>query len=336
MSRVLSLLEKEKFNTANVKIPEGLELQFTNCFSHCAIISACKNADFLFAPASAGKISAELQKDLPTIQMIQTMGVGFDHIDLESSMKLGIPVANVPGANASAVAEHTIGCLIVLQRRIIESDAALKSGNYASCRNILLRDGLQEIRNCNIGLIGFGNIARAVATVAHALGANVHYYSRKPLPPEIEKQYHVSFQSFNSLLSSNNVISVHVPLTEQTRGLIGSREISLMPVGTILINTARGEIIDIKALSEALEIGHLAGAALDTFTPEPPDPENPLFHLTPPSSCRLLLTPHTAGVTLGSYRRMIDEALQNIQRVASGQSPRYIVNGIWVRNRLSF
>jgi phosphoglycerate dehydrogenase-like enzyme len=129
------------------------------------------------------------------------------------------------------------------------------------------------------------------------------------------------------------VISLHLPLNDQTRELIGARELELLPQGSMLINTARGEIVDQSALFAALESGRLAGVALDTFAPEPPPADHPLFHLSATASKRLLLTPHTAGVTLGAYKRMIEGALENMARVMRGELPVNVVNGIYRRGQ---
>lgn len=334
MPIIVSLLTQDKFDAASVVIPEGFSIQFADLSSEQSIINACKNADCLFAPASAGKIGPGILENLPSIKIIQGMGVGFDHVDIAASIRVGIPVANVPGANASSVAEQTIGLLIALQRRMLESDAEIKKGNYLPFRNTILREGLREVRDCKIGLLGFGNISRAVAKIAVAMGASVSYFAPHRQPPAVEKQYSAAYKDLDSLLATSDVISLHLPLNEQTKGLIGRRELALMPKGSMLINTARGEILDHTALCEALESGRLAGVALDTFAPEPPPVDYPLFQLSASASKRLLLTPHTAGVTLGAYKRMIEGALENMARVMQGELPLNIVNGISRRDQV--
>ncbi len=328
MPTVVSLLQQDKFVSANVRVPDDFTIHFLDSVSDQVIIKACAGADCLFTPASARCINASILENIPSIKIIQTMGVGFDHVDLPTAVRLHIPVANVPGANATAVAEHTLGMLIALQRRLLESDSQIKTGNYVAYRNVLLREGIQEIRGSKIGLVGFGNIGRAFATTVLALGASVSYYAPHRLSPEVELQFPVEFQPLDKLLATCDVVSLHLPLNEQTRGLIGARELALLTPGSFLINTARGEILDQSALAETLESARLAGVALDTLSPEPPDAGHPLLHLSAAASRRLLLTPHTAGVTLGSYKRMIESALENMARVVRGEKPANIVNGI--------
>jgi len=147
-------------------------------------------------------------------------------------------------------------------------------------------------------------------------------------PEKFENELGVTFKPLDELLATCDVISLHVPLTDRTTGMIGSRELQLMPEGALLINTSRGEVVDQKALAEALEAGHLGGAALDTVYPEPLPPHDLLLDLSASARDRLLLTPHIAGMTRGAMNRMLKGAIGNILRVASGEPPEHVVNGI--------
>lgn len=336
MAIVVSLLSRDKFYSAQPVIPDGWDIIFLEGISDESIIEACRGADALFSAASAGAINSIILENIPSIKIIQTMGVGCDHVDIPAAIRLQIPVANVPGANATSVAEHAIGGLIALQRRFFESHAEIFAGNYLSCRNRVLREGLGEVRGSKIGLVGFGNIARHVAKIALALGASVSYFAVHRQPPAVESQFPVEYKTLEELLTTSDVVSLHIPLTDQTRCLIGARELALMSPGSILINTARGEIIDQAALAEVLEKGRILGAVLDTIAPEPPDHQHPLLTLTPEAAKRLLLTPHTAGVTIGAYKRMIEGAFRNMTRVVRGEQPENIVNGIVERPQSSF
>ncbi len=140
MPIIVSLLTQDKFDAAGVVIPVGFSIHFADLSCEQSIISACENADCLFAPASAGKIGPKILENIPSIKIIQGMGVGFDHVDIAASVRLGIPVANVPGANASSVAEQTLGLLIAMQRRMVESDVEIKKGNYLPFRNAILSE----------------------------------------------------------------------------------------------------------------------------------------------------------------------------------------------------
>lgn len=332
MPTVVSLLSRDRITAAHPELPPGeWSLRFLDRVTPPEIIKACAGADCLFSPTTAGPVGADVLANIPSIKIVQTLGVGFDHIDLPASVRLGIPVANVPGANATCVAEHAIGSIIALQRRFLEIDPAVKAGNFTSCRNRMLAEGLSEIRGSRLGLVGFGNIAREVAKIAAALGAKIFYYATRRQPPEVEHRFAATYKPLDELLAASDVVSLHVPLSDKTRGLIGARELALMPSGGLLINTARGEILDQEALAAALESGHLAGAAIDTIAPEPPPAGHPLLGLSAAAKTRLLLTPHTAGVTVGSYRRMLESAFANMDRAVRGEQPLNIVNGVLVR-----
>jgi phosphoglycerate dehydrogenase-like enzyme len=331
MPTIVSLLEPDKFNSAQPEIPAGWTVRFLEHIADQEIIKACSGADCLFSATTAGPISGFVLENIPSIKIVQTMGVGFDHVDITAAPRLNIPVANNPGANATSVAEHTIGVMIALQRRLFETDSAIKAGIYSEFRNQILRDGLQEIRDSRIGLVGFGDIGRQVARIASLLGASVSYHARRRQPPEVELQYPVEYKSLDLLLSTSDIVSLHAPLNAETRGLIGARELELMPPGSILINTARGELLDQAALAAMLEKGRIAGAALDTLAPEPPGPHHPLLNLSESAAKRLLLTAHTAGVTVGAYKRMLQNAMANMVRAVRGDVPQNIVNGILKR-----
>ncbi|MDR7868647.1 MAG: 2-hydroxyacid dehydrogenase [Sporomusaceae bacterium] len=331
MPIIVSLVTEDKFAASRVTRPEGWNIRFLDSASEDEIIAACHKADFLLAAGTAAKISAKIVDNIPDIKLIQTIGVGVDHIDIPASIRMGIPVANVPGQNASSVAEYTIGTIIALQRRIIEAGHEIQAGNYSPFRNSMMANGLNEIRGSKVGLIGFGAIGREVARIAVAMGATVSYYASRRHPPDIEAQYQVQYKVLNELLATSDIISLHLPETAETRGLIGFRQFMMMPDGSIFVNTARGGIVDQEGLAKALEAGHLAGAAIDTFSPEPPAPDHPLLHLSPASRRRVILTPHIAGATANSFKRMIEAALANIGRLHRGERPENVVNGIFVK-----
>lgn len=328
MATIVSTLSRDKFFSAKPAIPNDWEIRFVEGFSDNEIIKACEGADCLYLAALSGPINSYVLENIPTIRMIQTLGVGFDHVDIPATIRLGIPVANMPGANTTSVAEHAIGMLIAVQRRFLETDADIKSGNYFQSRNKVLGEGLKEIRGSKIGLIGFGNIGQQVAKIALMMGASISYFSPRRRSPEVERQFSAEYKILDELLSTSDIISLHMPLTEQTRNMIGKRELALMPQGSILINTARGEILNQKALIEALESEQLFGAAIDTLSPEPPDAEHPLFNCSAAAAKRLLVTPHTAGVTVGAFGRLVQSALGNMERVICGEIPSNLVNGI--------
>jgi phosphoglycerate dehydrogenase-like enzyme len=326
--KVLSILPCERFENAEVPLPAELEFSFKHVTTESDIIEACRGIDFLFVPAAFPPITAAVLDNIPSIRMIQSAGTGYDKVDTASAARCNIPVANSPGANITTVAEFTIAMMIALQRRMAISDREIKAGNYGPIREKLFTGGLKEISDLRLGLVGFGAIGRKVAQVAGLLGARVRYFDVIRPDLTIEEQLQVIYKDFDDLLRTSDAVSIHTPLTKKTNHLIGQRELRLMKPGSILINTARGEIVAPEALAEALEDKHLMGAAIDTLYPEPPTPDHPLLNLSKAARDRLLITPHIAGTTKSAFQRMLSQAIANIAAVADGYPPKHVVNEV--------
>lgn len=326
--KVLSILPRLRFEDSKVSFPSELAFSFEDVREEEEIIEACRGVDFLLLPAAFPQITGRILENIPSVRMIQSAGTGYDKVDVESAARERIPVANSPGQNITTVAELAVGMIIALQRNLLSADREIKAGNYGIVRERLFRTGLKEICDIRLGLVGLGAIGRKVAQIAGLLGAKVIYYDLYRPDPEIEKQLDVVFTPFDELLRTSDVVSLHLPLSDRTRNLIGPQELKRMPAGALLINTARGEIVDQEALAESLEAGHLAGAAIDTVNPEPPPSSHPLLNLSAEARDRLLITPHIAGTTRGAFRRMLTNALANIVSVAAGKAPGNVVNGV--------
>jgi phosphoglycerate dehydrogenase-like enzyme len=326
--KVFCILPLKRFEEAGVVLPEALDFRFDELLTEKEIVSACRGVDFFVVPPAYPDITTRIIESIPTVRMIQTTGTGYNRIDVRSAARLGIPVANSPGRNVTTVAEFTLALLIALQRRLVVSDREIKAGEYTRAREHFFKSGSCEVAEARIGIIGFGDIGRKVAELALSLGASVSYYDVQRAPEGLENELGVAFKPLDELLAACDVISLHVPLTDRTRGMLGSREFRLMPEGALLINTSRGEVVDQNALADAIEAGHLGGAGLDTVYPEPLPPDDPLLHLSPSALDRLLLTPHIAGITRGAMNRILTGAIENILRAASGKPPENVVNGV--------
>jgi phosphoglycerate dehydrogenase-like enzyme len=326
MSVVVMFLSPARVEATRVPLPEEWQVRYLETDDKARILQVCADAEVILSVGSVAAIDAQIIGNCPKLKFIQCMGAGYNQVDLAAATKFNIPVANSPGQNAGSVAEYTIGSIIALQRRILESDGAIKNGRYDSFRKKLLHEGLQEIGGSRLGLVGLGNIGLQVAKIANLLGASVSYYTQRRRSAEMECRYGISYQLLDELLAGSDIVSLHIPLTASTKGLIGARELALMPAGSVLINTARGAVVDQVALAAALESGHLSGAAVDTFDPEPPDSEHPLLNLSATAQNRLLLTPHTAGVTAAAFRRMLAYSFENMQRALRGEPVENQVN----------
>jgi D-3-phosphoglycerate dehydrogenase len=226
----------------------------------------------------------EILRQLPNLKMITTCGIGTDAIDLETARAQGIVVCNVPGRTAPIVAEHALALMLAAARRLSYQTSELKSGRWTLMAGVYLRGK-------TLGLLGAGSIAAAMARLGNAIGMNVQAWTYHPAA-ERAAQMGVKFVELDELLRTSDVVSIHLKLTEQSRGLIGERELGLMKSGALLVNTARGAIVDSQALVAALNSGHLAGAGLDVFEKEPLPPDHPLLACT-----HVVLTPHNADQT---------------------------------------
>ena len=326
--KVLSILPRMRFENSGVSLPSELVFAFEDLQEEEEIIAACRGVDFLLLPAAFPQITKRILENIPSVRMIQSAGTGYDKVDVESAARQGIPVANSPRQNINTVAEMAVGMIIALQRNFISADREIKAGNYGIIREKLFRSGLKEICDIQLGLVGLGAVGRKVAQITGLLGATVRYYDPYRPDSKIEKRLSVVFKPLDELLHTSDVVSLHLPLSDRTRNLISFRELKRMPAGSILVNTARGEIVDPEALAESLEDGHLAGAAIDTVYPEPPPASHPLLNLSAEARDRLLITPHVAGTTRGAFKRMLTNALANIVAVAAGKDPNNVVNAV--------
>ena len=326
MPVVVMFLSSARVAAAHITLPADWQVRFLESADEAEMIATCRDADAVLSVGSVAGINSRIIAGCPKLKLIQCLGAGFNQVDLAAAVQRKIAVANSPGQNAGTVAEFTIGSIIVLQRRILESDSEIKAGRYAAFRSQLLREGLPEIGGSLIGLVGLGNIGLQVAKIAGLLGASVSYYTENRRPADVEERLGVTYRPLNDLLAESDIVSLHVPLNETTRGLIGARELARMKTGSLLINTSRGAVVDQAALAQALTSGRPAGAAIDTFDPEPPGAEHPLLRLTPATRRHVLLTPHIAGLTVPSFRRMLTACVENIERVLRGEPAANQVN----------
>ncbi|HJU65729.1 MAG TPA: 2-hydroxyacid dehydrogenase [Gemmatimonadaceae bacterium] len=248
------------------------------------------------------------------LKLVQRLGVGYDNIDLAAASRRGVPVCNMADFNAATVAEHTIMMMLGLLRRVFESTLLMKSGRWPT--HEVISGGNHDLRGRTVGLIGLGAIGRDVARRLGPFEVRMCYHERRRLSAHEERELRVSFVSLDQLLRESDVVSVHVPHTPDTHRLLGRAELRSMKRSAILVNTARGAVIDEDALAEALRAGELAGAGLDVFAEEPLPARHPL------RTCpNLLLTPHTAGQTREAMERMVEMLLENFGRVARGEEP---------------
>lgn len=241
----------------------------------------------------------------PKLRLIQKLGTGVNTIDLDAAAERGIAVANMPGQNAQAVAETSLLLALAVLRRIVPFDARTRRGAGWPADQGLVGG---ELRGRTVGLLGCGEIAMLLRGMLGAIGARVVYTSRRP------RRDDPAWMDLDDLLRASDIVSVHVPLTEETHHLLDARRLALLPPGAIVVNTARGAVIDEAALVDALASGHLGGAGLDVFEQEPVDPGNPLLALD-----NVAVMPHVAWLTHETWARCFAIAAENCRRLMRGE-----------------
>ena len=266
-------------------------------------------------------IDKDMIKHMRRVKLIQQPSTGFEHIDIEAAREAGIPVANIGGANSISVAEHTIAMALALLKRMFQSHVRTQAGEWTQQEFFNL--GIFELYGKKWGIIGLGRIGREVAKRVKVFGVKVLYYDVRRLPSDEEERLGVEYRPFERLISEADIISIHVPLTPETRHMIGERELRRMKGSAILINPARGEIVDEDALAKAIRNKWIFGAGIDVYSREPPPRDHPLLNL---KDYNIITTPHLAGATNEARQRIIETSVRNIIRVLMGGEPENVVN----------
>ena len=252
-------------------------------------------------------ISGEAMRQLPDLKLICVAATGMNNVDLVTAKELGIEVKNAVGYSTTSVAETTLASALALARHIAYFNDYFHDGRYAAADRAFCFDRMTyEIRGKRWGIIGLGNIGREVARLAKAFGCEVAYYSTSGVRREEE----IPSMELDELLKWSDIVSVHSPLNERTRGLVGRQQLQMMKPSAVIINVARGGIIDEAALAEALDSGWLSAAALDVFSVEPLK-ESPLFHIR--DKYRLLASPHNAWAAAEAIDRLLECVAENIR-----------------------
>lgn len=299
------------------------QVELIRSTDHDIIMNRARDADVLMVVYA--KVTSDIIESATRLKGIIKYGVGVDNIDVSKATELGIIVANVPDYAIETVADHAMGLLLSLARRIMISDRMMRArawGNWASPPNSLL--GL-DLKGKTLGLVGIGRIGKAVAERAQSFGMKV-IASDPYVSKEMANEMRVDLQAFDEVIAKSDFISLHSPLTDETRGIINAKTISKMKIGVFIINTARGPLVEHLDLVNALREGRVGGAALDVFQREPPQADDPIFQLD-----NVVLTPHIAWYTNEALRRLEMTAAQQAVEILNGKIPSNSVN----RNKIS-
>lgn len=322
--KVAVMVNKVNFDryTAPGAIPEDWELFHIGNGAPDEERIIATDADAILADPMC-PVSAKVINGLKNLKLIQSQGVGFNLFDLEAAKKLGVLVANCAGANATAVAEQAILLMLALLRKFKENEDMVFAAKQIEAKTRCFESGLVELGDCHIGIVGLGAIGRETAKRLKAFGCRVSYYGRHQAADG-----EFPYLPLDALYAQCDIISLHVPVNADTVGMINNDAINKMKRGAIIINTARGEVLDQEAVCRALIDGRLGGVGLDTYTPEPVTPDNPLLLLPEEIRKKVALSPHIGGITSGSFYRYFDIVWRNIKRVDEGVRPINIVNGL--------
>jgi phosphoglycerate dehydrogenase-like enzyme len=325
MTRVLCLRPQADFARVDALPPASLAVDY-RAPTDGDVAALVRQAAALVIPAVGPKLAPALF-EATALKLVQVTGAGLDRLDIAALTQFGIPIANVPGGSNSALAEYALTVSSQLLRRFGWADAEIKRGNYAAFRARLITDNLAGLEGLLVGVVGLGTIGLAVARAFIGANCRVCYYDPAPADPRAARDLGAQAMPLSELLQSADVVTLHVPLTPATKGLIGANQLASMKKDAILVQASRGGIVDETALADCLRAGHLGGAAVDVYSSEPPSSDNPLLGLDGEAAQRLLLTPHIAGVTRQSAAFLFRTAWQNVERVLiKGEAPLYRSN----------
>lgn len=263
-------------------------------------------------------VSAEVMDKCPNLKLICVMATGYNVVDCDAARARGIPVCNVPGYGTAAVAQFTFALLLELCHMVGHHSNSVHAGNWCTCPDFCYWNTPQmELAGKTMGIIGFGRIGRAVGAIAKAFGMRVLAYNRSRCP---EGEAIAEYVDLEAILSQSDILSLHCPLTPQTNGIICRENLNKMKDGAILINTARGPLIDEAAVADALGSGKLRGAAMDVISEEPMEKDHPLL-----GAPNCIITPHMAWAPVESRQRIMDCTVKNIRTFLEG-TPTNVVN----------
>ncbi|MCA1645187.1 MAG: D-glycerate dehydrogenase [Chloroflexi bacterium] len=292
-------------------MPREVQLDVVRSASRDHFGSMAADAGVLLVAGNLRRIDAALLALAPNVRFVQQVGIGYDCLDLSALQGAGIVAAYTPGATAVPTAEHTLLLMLALLRRFAQAESSSRQGSWSTLE--LAHAGLGDLAGTTVGLVGFGQVGRAVAQRLRAFEAHVVYTARQAVDHETEQRLDAQFMSLDELLGVSQMVSLHVPLSDATRGLVGDVALAKMMPGAFLVNTSRGGIVDEAALRRALDSGHLGGAALDVLDAERAG-GNRFGDLA-----QVIVTPHVGGPSRAGTTRALEMAVTNIARYLRGE-----------------
>lgn len=328
-------MSKEQFQVMRVEHPDHLpapvstteveagelrkvnaELTNVECRTEDEIISAAANADALltvFAP-----ITRRVLESLPRLRVVVRYGIGYDNVDVDAATDTGVLVVNIPDFCLDEVSDHAMSLVLACARKLVQLNDGTRQGRWVEAQSAI--SSVAPLYEQTIGLVGCGNIGRLTAKKARCFGLKTVGYDPY-VDASLADEYGITLVGLSGLLEESDYVSLHTPLTEETRHLIGKDELKQMKPTAFLINTARGAVVDEPALIQALRENRIAGAGLDVFEKEPIEPDNPLLKMG-----NVIVTPHCASSTCSAMNRLKISVAQEAARVLTGKWPKNLVN----------
>lgn len=285
------------------------------------------DAEILFVDAIA-PVDGALMDRLPRLKLIHSEGVAYNAIDLDAARRRGILVCNNSGCNAAPTAEMAVMLMLMALRFAIPGDRAVREGRQIQFKSQVMASGGPELGEQTVGLVGLGHIAQEVARRLAPFGCKLFYFAPHRRPPETERALGVEYLPLEELFARCSVLSLHCAVTPETRGMVDEKLLAQVRPGAILINTARGDLLDNQAVRRALLDGRLGGAGFDVLAPEPTPADHPLVDLPPEVARRVVYAPHLGGITTSAFRRAHAGMWEAARRLLSGDRPANIVNGL--------
>jgi len=268
-----------------------------------------RDADFLFCGGAV--TTDEMLESATRLRLVQKLGAGFNNINVDLCKEKGIGVARLAGNNAVAVAEHTLMVILAIYRNLRQTDAYVRSGGWSKDK---ARETHREVRGKVVGIVGFGHVGREVAKRLRPFEVELLYYGPFRVSPEVEASHGVEYVSLDELMQRSDIVTLHAPLFPETQAMINRERIRMMRPGGVLINCARGGLVDEPALIEALQDGHLSGAGLDCFAEERAGGSEAFWGME-----NVVLSPHIAGASTENFRTMMQRAFGNAQKFLAGE-----------------
>ena len=328
--KVLIYGSKPRYDLYTPDFVQDLPLELVFSGAHQSTLQAARehpDAEVILADAIT-PVGRDIMDALPGLRLIHSEGVAFNAIDIEAAREKGIFVCNNKGCNAVSVAEHAVMLMLMALRHGVTGHPAVLAGEQIQFKERVMASNAPELGEQTVGLIGLGDIGTATARLLRVFGCKLYYYTAHRRPPEVEAALGAAYLPLEELAAQCDILSLHCAVNEATTRMVNEDFLSHVKPGAILVNTARGQLVDNLAVRRALLSGRLGGIAMDTFDPEPTPADHPLVALPPEVADRAVYSPHLGGITGGSFRRAHRNMWTSVRLVLEGKRPNFIVNGL--------